>query len=244
VPIRLPKPGAPLSNLIARARWYEFIPELALVAGLGLFALTEPRAAASGFKSTKAVVLMAIVAIAWVVVRLALWAGVRWPAVRLVVFAVAAAGILKVVVLPAYDDHTVVEVLTIDARGVDTSSSVAPAAPPAPSPPAKVKSGALRGIDHRASGTAALYVAPDNRVVIGLEEFDIQPGPAYVLYVVEGADRRDHDGGVRVEPLRGNKGTQFYDAPSTVDVTSGEWTVLVWCETFDVPVANATPIVL
>jgi 4-amino-4-deoxy-L-arabinose transferase-like glycosyltransferase len=226
-------------GLISRARWYEFLPELALVAGLGLFALTEPHAAASGFKSTKAVVLMVTVAIVWIVGRLALWAGVRWPAVRLVVFAVAAAAILKVVVLPAYDNHTVTEVLPVDVRRGDTSS---PAAPAGPAEPVKVKSGELRGIDHRASGTAALYGAPEGRVIVGLEQFDIQPGPAYVLYVVSGADRRDHDGGTRIEPLRGNRGTQFYDAPSSVDLTSGEWTVLVWCETFDVPVANATPI--
>jgi 4-amino-4-deoxy-L-arabinose transferase-like glycosyltransferase len=211
------------------------------MAGLGLFALTEPHAAASGFKSTRAVVLMVTVAILWIVARLVLWAGVRWPAARLAVFAVAAAAILKVVVLPAYDNHTVTEALPVHVRNRDISS---PGAAAAPAQPAKVKSAALRGIDHRASGTAALYVTPDGRVIVGLEQFDIQPGPAYVLYVVSGPERRDHDGGTRIEPLRGNKGTQFYDAPSSVDLTRGEWTVLVWCETFDVPVANATPVAI
>jgi len=39
----------------------------------------------------------------------------------------------------------------------------------------------------------------------------------------------------------GNKGTQCYAVPRGTEVTSGLWTVLVWCQTFDVPVAGATP---
>ena len=31
---------------------------------------------------------------------------------------------------------------------------------------------------------------------------------------------------VRLDDLRGNRGTQFYDVPSSVDITSGPWTVL------------------
>ena len=65
--------------------------------------------------------------------------------------------------------------------------------------------------------------------------------PNYDLYVVPGADRDDKGDGVRLDDLRGNRGTQFYDVPSSVDITSGPWTVLVWCQTFGVPVANATP---
>jgi hypothetical protein len=230
-----------VAALLSRAKWYEFLPELALAAGLGLFAITEPHAAAAGLRSTKAIVLMLSVTIAWVLGRLALWAGVRWPSVRLGVFAMAAAVILKIVVLPSYDDHTVNEALPVGVHAPDEPSATASAVPAAP---VKVSTGELRGIDHRASGTAALYVAADRRMIIGLEQFDIQPGPAYALYVVRGADRRDHDGGTRIEGLRGNRGTQFYDAPSSVDLTTGEWTVLVWCETFDVPVANATPIAI
>ena len=39
--------------------------------------------------------------------------------------------------------------------------------------------------------------------------------------------------------LCGNQGTQFYAVPAGVDPTA--WTVLVWCRTFAVPVAHATP---
>lgn len=39
----------------------------------------------------------------------------------------------------------------------------------------------------------------------------------------------------------GNMGTQFYDVPAAVEIGSSPWTVLVWCQTFAVPIAYATP---
>ena len=60
-----------------------------VAAGLAVFAITEPHAAGSAFKSTKAIVLMVAVAVVWIGARLALWFGVRWPGVRLAVFACA-----------------------------------------------------------------------------------------------------------------------------------------------------------
>ena len=219
-----------LRRIAARVRWYDFVPEIVLAIGLGLFAVTEPHAAASGFKSTRALVLMVSVAVVWLAARTATFAAVKWPAARLSIFAIGALAILKVVVLPAYNDHTVTETLPV----------ATPPAAAAPAIPVKVTTGPLRGIDHRASGTASAYVRAGERQLIGLEDFDIQPGPAYALYLVAGDDRRDLDGSVRLQKLRGNRGTQFYDAPADVDLTSGAWTILVWCETFDVPVANAT----
>jgi hypothetical protein len=104
-----------------------------------------------------------------------------------------------------------------------------------------LRTGPLRSIDHDAEGTVSIYRQPDGRYVIGLEDFDVQPGPDYDLYVVPGSDREDRDGGTRVDDLRGNRGTQYYDVPDGVDLEEGPWTVLVWCQTFAVPVANATP---
>jgi hypothetical protein len=147
------------------------------------------------------------------------------------VFSVAAAAALSVVVFPAYDNKTVVETLPIAA-----AAPLPPATGPQP-----LWSGAFRGIDHRASGTVVIYRQPDGRFVIGLEDIDIQPGPDYDLYVVPGADRPHTKGGIRLGDLRGNRGTQFYDVPAGVDLETGPWTVLVWCQTFAVPVANTTP---
>jgi hypothetical protein len=110
-----------------------------------------------------------------------------------------------------------------------------------PAAPAAVRRGELAGIDHRAEGSAVTYRDVDGTSVVGLESIDIQPGPDYDVYVVAGVDRRDVDGGLRLDDLRGNIGTQFYEAPDDVDLTTGDWTVMVWCQTFDVPIANATP---
>jgi Electron transfer DM13 len=236
------KTSDPPRSLVRRARsrlrWYEFAPEVVLAVGLGLFAVTEPHAAGAAFKSTKAVGIMVIVGLGWVLLRAATLLFVRLPAIRLAVFAAAALAVLKVVVLPAYNDHTVIEALPV--RSADPAV-VSSGGPVATMDPVKIGAGMLRGIDHRASGVVHLYRQVDGHVVIGLEDFDIQPGPAYVLYLVAGNDRRDHDGGTRIERLRGNRGTQFYAAPEELDVSGDGWTVLVWCETFDVPVANSTP---
>ena len=208
-----------------RIRW-EFVPEAVLVIGMTAFFLHQNDAATSAFKSSKAVAIMAAVTFGWVGARVALGRLVRLALARAAVFSVAAAVALSVVVFPAYDNETVIE-------SFPTAEIAAPMA--------TRWSGAFRGLDHRASGVAVIYRQPDGRYVVGLEDIDIQPGPDYDLYVVPGADRRDTKGGIRLDDLRGNRGTQFYDVPAGVNLENGPWTVLVWCQTFAVPVASATP---
>jgi hypothetical protein len=277
-------------------RW-EFVPEAVLAIGLTAFLVHQNDAATSAFKSSKALVIMAAVTVAWLAARVALARLVRFALVRAAVFSVAAVVALSVVVFPAYDNETVIEsfptaavapapepvaaptptpsttatptTATTARRATTTTSStrVAPAAAPstttsttttapiqteaapvqpvsAPAPmagPQRLRAGAIRGIDHRASGTAVIYRQPDGRYVVGLEDIDIQPGPDYDLYVVPGSDRKDTKGGVRLGDLRGNRGTQFYEVPASVNLEDGPWTVLVWCQTFAVPVAGSTP---
>jgi len=175
---------------------------------------------------------MVAVTIGWLAARLALARLVPFALVRATVFSVAAVVALSVVVFPAYDNETVIESFP--------TAAVAPT-PVAPAPLATTSTAAIRGIDHRASGTAVIYLQPDGRYVVGLEDIDIQPGPDYDLYVVPGENREDTKGGVRLGDLRGNRGTQFYDVSAGVNLEDGPWTVLVWCQTFAVPVAGATP---
>jgi hypothetical protein len=236
-------------------RWWELVPEAVLATGLTIFLVDETDAATSAFRSGRAIGLMAVVAIGWVVARVVLALTAPWAAVRVAVFAVAAAAVLAVVVLPAYDDETVVEAFpgdTATSTTAPTTTAVPPttdAATPTTAPttattlavgPVRVSEAALEGIDHRASGAVVLYRQPDGAYVVGLEEIDVQPGPDYDVYVVPGADRDDLGDATRLDDLRGNRGTQFYDVPDGLDLGAGPWTLLIWCETFSVPIANAT----
>ena len=219
-----------------RWRWYEFVPEALLGVALLGFLIDETDAATSALKSGRAVALSILVAVVWLALRVGMARFVSPVAVRAAVFAVAAVLVFSVVVLPAYRSDTVVEVLptaTMPTGGAP-SASVAPV-------PTRLATGPLRGIDHRAEGTVNLYRQSDGKFIVGLENVDIQPGPDYDLYLVPGAGKSSKDGGTKLDDLRGNKGTQFYDVPASIDVSAGEWTVLVWCQTFAVPIANATP---
>jgi hypothetical protein len=148
------------------------------------------------------------------------WLGARVVLARLVPFALARAAVFSLAAAPPIE-------------------LAAPMATQ-PADPQRLRAGALRGIDHRASGMAVIYRQPDGRYVVGLEDIDIQPGPDYDLYIVPGADRKDTKGGIRLGDLRGNRGTQFYDVPAGVNLEDGPWTALIWCQTFAVPVANAS----
>jgi hypothetical protein len=226
-------------------RLSDLVPEVILLGGLAVFLVDEPDAATSALKSTKAVLLMAGVGVAWLVARFVVARLVPVGTVRVALFGAAAVAILAVVVLPAYREHTVVEAMpgrgpAPGSPGAGSPSSGGGAAP-APTDPIAQRSASLRGVDHRASGTVTLYRRPAGGWVVGLEDFDVQPGPDYDVYVVSGADRKDRDGGIRLDDLRGNRGTQFYDVPAGADLGRGPWTVLIWCQTFAVPVAHATP---
>lgn len=257
-----------------RPRWqrcWELLPEAVLAVGLTAFLIDEPDAATSALKSGRALLIMVAVGVAWLAARVVLGRLVPWPFVRLGAFAAAALAVLAVVVLPAYDDDTVVEAFPRTSRSTPVPASadeapvVAPpsgsrptgttpdlavagapatAQPPttvAPPQPARLGVGQFRGVDHRASGTVVFYRQPEGRYVVGLEQIDIQPGPDYDVYVVPGAGREGRDGGVRLDDLRANRGRQYYEVPAGVDLSAGPWTVLVWCQTFGVPVATATP---
>ena len=264
-----------------RPTWYELVPEIVLAVGLGWFLIDEPDAATSALKSTRAVGLMVAGGLGWIIGRVVLARFLPWRSVRTAIFGLAALGALAVIVLPAYDDETVVEAFPA-APVVDVAPTTTPppttsptTAPPArcrrrprpptrpahrrrpsPSPPPRppattttvpaepvqLRTGPFIGIDHRAEGTVSIYRTPDGRHIVGLESFDIQPGPDYDVYVVPGADQDGTSGGTRLDDLRGNQGTQYYEVPAGVDVATGEWTVLIWCQTFGVPVANATPV--
>jgi hypothetical protein len=234
-------------------RWWaiELIPQYLLgLATLG-FVATKLNAVRSAAESLQAVAILTAVGLAWLAFSFLVmpWL-VRNQIARVVISSVVALALAWVLFANAYHDKKVVERLaglesrngsaTLDAE-TSTPTVVVPAPVPAPAAPVRLRSAQFRGINHRASGTASIIRQPNGSYVVGLEDIDFEPGPDYRVFVVPGNVTKPGDGAIELDKLRGNVGTQFYDVPNGTNPTDGEWTVLVWCRVFAVPIAAAVP---
>ena len=110
-----------------------------------------------------------------------------------------------------------------------------------PAGPVELARASFQGLTgHRGSGDAAVYRLEDGSTLLRFEEVDIGSGPALNVWLVPGEDQRSLGGGTYIAPLTAERGNQNYEVPADLDLTDGTWTVLVWCDTFSVEVANAT----
>lgn len=121
-----------------------------------------------------------------------------------------------------------------------TSTTTSTTSTTQPPEPVLLGSGTFQGLTgHRGSGTASIYDLPDGSRLLRFDEVDIGSGPKLIVYLVPGADQRGLAGGVEIAPLTAERGNQNYTLDPAMGL-QGRWTVLVWCETFALEVANAT----
>ena len=186
-----------------------------------------------------------------------------WPAVRIVVLGVPFVVVSWWLLSPYFVDDVVNEDFgtTIAAASdaetsgdaVTTTVPAPPApdettpgatvpdrAPPtttvAPAGPRLLGAGQFVGLaGHHGTGDAGLFALDDGASVLRLENLDIDNGPDLRLYLVPGRDERSpSDASIYLGKLRGNVGNQTYELTSGFAPLPAEWTVLVWCEAFDV----------
>jgi hypothetical protein len=226
------------------------IPQLILFGGMLVMLVVHPNAVRSGVMSTRAVVVNAVLLTGWLLLSFVILPRlVRNVPARAALLSVLAVAAVVVLVVPTLVDKKVVEAFPMPeaaaeaAPGTTTDTPDAPGAtaPPVPAAaePVRVSTGALRGIDHDATGDASIFRVPNGPLVVALEDIDIEPGPDYRVYLVRGVDRESPGDGIELAGLRGNQGTQYYEVPADVTDAGDGWTVLVWCRAFGVPVANA-----
>ncbi len=122
-----------------------------------------------------------------------------------------------------------------------TTTSTTTTTTTVPPGPDELRRASFQGLTgHRGSGDAVVYRLEDDSLLLRFEEVDIGSGPALNVWVVPGDDQRGLGGGTYIAPLTAERGNQNYPLPGGIDPTDGTWTVLVWCDTFSVEVANAT----
>lgn len=101
-------------------------------------------------------------------------------------------------------------------------------------------SGAFESGNYNGRGNASVYVVAENKVVLRLEDFEVEDGPDLHVYLtdeppVAGAPLAD---AVDLGELKGLVGDQAYDLPEDLWVESYYY-VVIWCVPYNVPFLTA-----
>jgi hypothetical protein len=241
----------------ALERLSAFLPAIAFLGTFGVFFVDKNREARTVLSSGRGLIAMIAIIGGYLVIGFVVRRVVRWAWVPPLVLTVVTLSLAAWIVRPYYVDETANRVLATGpvrdaseatappmsdaqpAPGVSsTPTAPTPQAPP-PSGPVRVSRGSLQGVGHDARGTASIIRNASGSLVVRFEAFDIEGVPDPRVYVVQGNDVEEA-GGTYLGRLTGNRGQVLdYEVPAGTSAGPG-WTVLVWCEAFSVPVANAS----
>lgn len=92
-----------------------------------------------------------------------------------------------------------------------------------------IKNGALVGVGHNVSGTAALYEWSGKKTVL-LDPFSSQNGPDLKVYLSKDENATEY---INLGAMKSTTGKQSYEVPGNPDVTDYKF-VLIWCQQFSV----------
>lgn len=142
------------------------------------------------------------------------------------------------------EGSTAAEVEAAMVEAEDDNSSVSADMPEVD--PIKLLSGTFQGADslHQGSGAVGVYLLDDGSRILRFDDLDVTNGPDLhvILTPVGSAEGRADvmtSGYVDLGGLKGNRGNQNYDIPPGVDLSSGDWTVVIYCQPFHVVFATA-----
>jgi hypothetical protein len=109
--------------------------------------------------------------------------------------------------------------------------------------PMVVSKGSFKGLAHETKGLAAVDQLADGKRTLRLTEFETSNGPDVHVYLVAAPDTTDSDmvkqaGFVDLGSIKGNKGDQNYEVPTSVDLHKYR-SVSIWCARFGVNFGSA-----
>ncbi len=144
------------------------------------------------------------------------------------------------------------------APAAPTIEESAPVVPPVPTDPFEaalveaqrigapvaVTAGDFVSLDHATSGTAFLVVQPDGSRILRIEDLDTDNGPdlRVVLSTAE-VGSGDYGNLIELGRLKGNIGSQNYEIPADLDLSTIRSTV-IWCERFSSGFGEAPTVVV
>lgn len=209
------------------------VPVVVFLATFGVFSVRHPGSVRAAMSNPQTFLFGAA---ALVCVGIAAWASQFRPKIRPVLPFVVALGVLGAAVYAEVPfERTSTQNRTLVDETVVESPTATTSAPSA----TRVAAGELRGINHSASGDVSIIRSSAGERVVRFAGFRVQGSPEPVLYVIEGTNLTK-PGGTNLGAFTATDGDQLDVAlPGGVEPTAG-WTVLIWCEKFDVAIANAT----